>query len=61
MKKNLFLLIFGLFITSSVLMAQSTLDMAEDFSMKSTTGITHSLFPYLDDGKIVVLTFFTTT
>jgi hypothetical protein len=41
--------------------AQTSLTVAEDFSMKSTIGQTYNLFPYLDEGKIVVLTFFTTT
>jgi hypothetical protein len=41
--------------------AQTSLTVAEDFSMKSTIGQPYNLFPYLDEGKIVVLTFFTTT
>jgi len=41
--------------------AQSNLTIAEDFMVKSTTGDSYYLFPILDDGKIAVLTFFTTT
>ena len=41
--------------------AQSSLTEAENFMAKDTDGQTHYLFDILDEGQIVVLTFFTTT
>lgn len=41
--------------------AQSGLDEAEDFLVKDVYGNNHTLFSYLEEGKIVVLPFFTTT
>jgi len=61
MKNNLFLISISLFLMVFSIKAQTSLTVAEDFSMKSTIGQTYNLFPYLDEGKIVVLTFFTTT
>jgi len=40
--------------------AQTSLEMAEDFAVKDTQGQIHELFTYLDDGKIVVISFSTT-
>lgn len=53
------LVIVLLFFTSPV-MAQVTIDTAIDFSVKDVNSITHHLFNYLDNDKIVVLDFFTT-
>lgn len=52
---------FALFSIHLSVIAQSSLIIAEDFSAKDTEGIPHILYPILDDGKIVVLKFFTTT
>ena len=61
MKNNLFLISISLFLMVFSVTAQTNVKEAEDISMKSTIGQTYNLFPYLDEGKIVVLTFFTTT
>lgn len=53
------LIIFAFCFTQ--LKAQSGLTVAEDFSAKDVTGYMHTLSTYLDEGKIVVLPFFTTT
>lgn len=53
------LIIFAFCFTQ--LKAQSGLNVAEDFSAKDVTGYMHTLSSYLDQGKIVVLPFFTTT
>ncbi|NOR86618.1 MAG: hypothetical protein GQ527_03320 [Bacteroidales bacterium] len=58
-KALLFAMVFLFTLTS--IQAQSPLDIAEDFMVKDTNGETHTLFSILDDEKIVVLTFFTTT
>ena len=58
MKKGLSLIFF---ITISLMVsAQSGLTVAEDFFGKDVQAQSHELFDYLDDGKIVVLPFFTT-
>ena len=51
------LFIIGIFNTK----AQSGLTEATDFSVKDIYGNNYSLFSILDEGKIVVLPFFTTT
>lgn len=58
-----FLVIFFgvIFCFSFVAKAQSGLDQAEDFLVKDVYGSNHTLFSYLEEGKIVVLPFFTTT
>lgn len=60
MKKLIFILL-SLLTISQFNLAQSSLDEAEDFQVKDVNGITHNLFPYLEEGKIVVVPFFTTT
>jgi hypothetical protein len=50
-----------LFCFSFVAHAQSGLNQAEDFLVKDVNGNSHTLFSYLEEGKIVVLPFFTTT
>ena len=40
--------------------AQTTLDTALNFSVKDTYGVTRDLFNILNDGKIVVIDFFST-
>ncbi len=60
--KNLQLYILLIFTICFVqTKAQSGLSVAEDFSAKDVTGYMHTLSTYLDEGKIVVLPFFTTT
>jgi len=61
MKYKHLLFTMSLFMLFTTVKAQSSLTIAEDFMVKSTVGQTYSLFPILDEGKIVVLTFFTTT
>lgn len=60
--KNLQLyLLLTLVFNFAQLKAQSGLTQAEDFSAKDVTGHLHTLSDYLNQGKIVVLPFFTTT
>ena len=59
-KLQLFILLFIVF-SFTQLKAQSGLTHAEDFSAKDVTGYMHTLSTYLNQGKIVVLPFFTTT
>lgn len=40
--------------------SQTTLDTAQNFSVKDTYGNTIKLFDILDEGKIVVIDFFST-
>jgi thiol-disulfide isomerase/thioredoxin len=54
------ILILSLFI-SLFSFAQSGLTEAEDFLVKDVTGVTHTLYSYLEQDKIVVASFFTTT
>lgn len=62
MKKYKFLfLATSFFLLVSGLKAQTPFTVAEDFLVKDTDAITHTLFPILDAGNIAVLTFFTTT
>jgi len=58
MKKLLFAII-GSFIALSV-NAQTLLDTALNFSVKDTYGNTIILYDILDEGKIVVIDFFST-
>lgn len=58
MKKFLFAII-GSFITLSI-NAQTLLDTALNFSVKDTYGNTLMLYDILDEGKIVVIDFFST-
>jgi hypothetical protein len=58
MKKLLFAII-GSFITLSI-NAQTLLDTALNFSVKDTYGNTLMLYDILDEGKIVVIDFFST-
>ena len=58
MKKFLFfvvLVFFGMGLT-----AQTTLDTAQNFTVKDTYGNNIILFDILDQGKIVVIDFFST-
>ncbi|MCD4729404.1 MAG: peroxiredoxin family protein [Bacteroidales bacterium] len=59
MKKLLFA-ILGSFIVMSV-NAQTLLDTALNFTVKDTYGNTLMLYDILDEGKIVVIDFFSTT
>jgi len=54
------LLISLLFIASLSMTAQTTLDTAVNFTVKDTYGNNHELFDILDEGKIVVIDFFST-
>lgn len=58
MKKNILLLFFVSLFMGGI--AQTTLDTAVNFSVKDTYGNTLDLFEILDDGKIVVIDFFST-
>ncbi|NQT76820.1 MAG: T9SS type A sorting domain-containing protein [Bacteroidetes bacterium] len=59
MKK--FTYLFAFFFVFNITFAQTQLDTAVNFSVKDIYGNTLQLFPLLDDGKIVVIDFFTTT
>lgn len=59
MKKLGFIIV--LFIFSTGLFAQTSLDTAQNFTVKDIYGNTFKLFDILDDGKIVVIDFFATT
>lgn len=41
--------------------AQTSLDTAVNFNVKDVNGVTHQLYDYLDEGKIVLVDFFTVT
>ncbi len=51
----------SLFLVSSVLRAQTSLDTAVNFTVKDVNGTTHYLSEYLEQNKIVVIDFFTIT
>jgi len=59
MKKLLFVTV-GLLITFTI-NAQTLLDTAVNFTVKDTYGNTLKLYDILDEGKIVVIDFFSTT
>jgi thiol-disulfide isomerase/thioredoxin len=59
--KYINLLLFFLIITSCKLLAQTPLTEAPDFSVKTTESETIHLFPLLDNNKIVVIDFFSTS
>ena len=59
MKKVLVLLSLVLFF--GVSFAQTSLSVAEDFTLTDVDGVEHVLFDYLDDGKYVLIDFFYTT
>ena len=58
MKKNLLFILFIFVIFQSK--AQTTLDTATNFSVKDVAGNTIKLFDILDEGKIVMIDFFST-
>jgi len=58
---KLFLILVNILVFSQIILAQTSLDEAEDFMVKDVGGNMHDLFSYLEEGKIVVLPFFTTT
>ncbi len=58
MKKNLLFILFIFVIFQSK--AQTTLDTAVNFSVKDVVGNTIKLFDILDEGKIVMIDFFST-
>lgn len=58
--KHLFYIV-SLFLVSSVLRGQTSLDTAVNFTVKDVNGITHYLNEYLQQDKIVVIDFFTIT
>lgn len=60
LKRSLFLVFLATFLLRYPAGAQVSVDTAVDFSVKDVNSLTHHLFNYLDDGKIVVLDFFTT-
>jgi thiol-disulfide isomerase/thioredoxin len=59
MKKFTYLITF--FFVFNITFAQTQLDTAVNFSVKDIYGNTLQLFPLLDDGKIVVIDFFSTS
>lgn len=59
MKKLLFVMV-GLLITFTI-NAQTLLDTAVNFTVKDSYGNTLILYDILDEGKIVVIDFFSTT
>lgn len=59
MRKLIFSIV-GFFLLMS-LNAQTLLDTAVNFTVKDTYGNTINLFDILDEGKIVVIDFFSTT
>jgi thiol-disulfide isomerase/thioredoxin len=59
MRKIVYILTF--FLIATLGNAQSGLDIAQEFSVKDVYGTTHTLSQYLEEDKIVVLPFFTTT
>lgn len=54
------LLISLLFVASLTMSAQTTLDTAVNFTVKDTYGNNITLFDILDEGKVVVIDFFST-
>jgi len=58
---KLFFILFGFIFITQINRAQTGLEVAEDFQVKDVEGITHNLYTYLEDNKIVVVPFFTTT
>ncbi len=60
-KRKFILTSFLLIFLSIGLQAQTSLSVADNFMVKDTDGQTHQFFDILDEGKIAVLTFFTTT
>lgn len=54
-------LVFFFTMLSILSVAQTTLDTAVNFTVKDVTGTTHRLNEYLEQGKMVVIDFFTTT
>ena len=59
MKNLLFFVLGSLFALS--ISAQTMLDTALNFSVKDTYGEIYELYPILDEGKMVVIDFFSTT
>ncbi|MEZ5083866.1 MAG: hypothetical protein R2750_10520 [Bacteroidales bacterium] len=53
--------IFILFFFVMALSAQTSLDTAQNFTVKDIYGNTFELYDILDSGKIVVIDFFATT
>ena len=60
MIKKLYTLLILMFFTITTGFSQTNLTEAVDFTITDTEGNTHTLFQYLDEGKIVLLDFFTT-
>jgi thiol-disulfide isomerase/thioredoxin len=60
MKKWIASLFIILYCTTNTIFAQTPLDTAVNFSVKDVNGNIHRLYDYLDEGKIVLLDFFTT-
>jgi thiol-disulfide isomerase/thioredoxin len=54
------LLIATLISFSNHVIAQVSIDTAVDFSVKDVNSVSHHLFDYLDNDKIIVIDFFTT-
>jgi len=50
--------LFFLVLILSVSFSQTTLTVAEDFTLTDVDGVEHNLFDYLDDGKYVLIDFF---
>lgn len=59
MKRLLFIILSSLIVLTSS--AQTLLDTAINFTVKDTYGSTINLYDILDEGKMVVIDFFSTT
>lgn len=58
--RKIFILVSFVFFGFSA-SSQTTLDLAEDFTVKDTEGQLQNLYTFLDDDKIVVISFSTTS
>lgn len=59
--KRAIIILIAFYLAASFSYSQSGLNEAEDFFVKDVNGASHTLFSYLEEGKIVVIPFFTTT
>ena len=55
------LILFSFFLLTHFANAQTSLDTAVNFTVKDVNGVTHRLYEYLEQDKIVVIDFFTIT
>ncbi len=55
------LILFTFLLVTHLVTAQTSLDTAVNFTVKDVNGVTHRLYEYLEQDKIVVIDFFTIT